>query len=142
MNSTILIPTVISAAVSLLTVLLSPWVGARLQRRAKDRIDLASVEIRRIDRESQFYDDLREELDLARKALIESQATAIDSQRELIDLRAEYRILRERLAEIESDVLEIRAVIEGHLRDHPEAAALADTAVRILDRIRRGAQTG
>lgn len=142
MNTTLLLPTIISALVSVLTVLLAPAAAARIKQRSQDRIDAAAVEIRRIDGQAKFYDDLRAELDTVRKALVAAQHDSLELTRRLIKFETDARAFDLRLSAIAEDVDDLRHQIEQHARDYPAAAALAEQATKILARIRKGDHLG
>lgn len=135
---TFLLPTVVSAAVSLLTVILAPTIAGRIKRRSQDRIESTSLQIRKIDGQEKFYEDLIEELERIRASLSEARRGNVELERRVIAVESDRSLLEMELRAIASDVEEMRQMVREHLAEHPEASALAELAVRILDRIRRG----
>lgn len=137
-GDTFLLPTVVSALVSLLTVILAPTIAGRIKRRSQDRIESTSLQIRKIDGQEKFYEDLIEELERIRASLSEAQSGNIELERRILAVESDRLLLETELRAVASDVEEMRQMVDEHLADHPEAGALSELAVRVLDRIRRG----
>jgi len=119
----------VAALVSVLVSMLSPWVSAKIKARNRVRIEQATVQVRRMDGQAQFYADLQRRL-----ADVERERDAGYRKNRSLDSRMVG--LEARFLSLQNDVEELRFMIVD-LGEHPQAAAFMEIALRIEDKIRR-----
>lgn len=131
LDESLVAPTVLAAVVAGFVTLATPWIAERLKLSSAARL-------KELEGQERFYRDLQARYDDVLESLDRAHKVNLELQRRAIAWDAERRALHARLDNIAEDMDELRGLVEEHLTGHPEAAALAELATRVLDRVRRG----
>lgn len=114
---------------SILAVILAPYVSARIKRTQKVREESAQVEVRRLEGQEKFYDDLQARLVRTEEENDELNTRVIQLQRDVIRFEG-------RLEAIAADVGRVRDLLGG-MTDNAEVQAALALLVQLMDKIRR-----